>query len=275
MTRQIKTSPSIVHHPGPGVWFALAVIVAAACWIFCCAKKSDAAEKYHPFYPGERLTFTLKWGFIPAGEAVLEVLPMETIDGKMAYHFVVSAKSNPFVDIFYKVRDRVDAYADQTLTHSVLYKKDQHEGRTRRKVIVTFDWKKMEAQYANFNEKRDPISILSGSFDPLSAFYYTRSCHLKENTTIERPITDGKKSVIGKAAVVKREKIKLASGTYDTFLLEPELKHVGGVFEKSKNAKIKLWVTADDRKIPVKIKSKVVVGSFIGELTSATGVSEQ
>jgi hypothetical protein len=62
------------------------------------------------------------------------------------------------------------------------------------------------------------------------------------------------------------------SGTYDTYLIEPEIKHIGGVFEKSKNAKIKLWVTADKRKIPVKIKSKVVVGSFVGELVSATGL---
>jgi len=33
-----------------------------------------------------------------------------------------------------------------------------------------------------------------------------------------------------------------------------------------------LWVTADKRRIPVKIKSKVVVGSFVGELVSATGL---
>ncbi|MGA8180500.1 MAG: DUF3108 domain-containing protein, partial [Desulfobacterales bacterium] len=59
---------------------------------------------------------------------------------------------------------------------------------------------------------------------------------------------------------------------YDTYLIEPELKHIGGVFEKSKNAKIQLWVTADKRKIPVKIKSKVAVGSFVGELVSATGL---
>lgn len=37
----------------------------------------NAAEKNFPFYPGEKLVFHLKWGFIPAGEAVLEVLPVE------------------------------------------------------------------------------------------------------------------------------------------------------------------------------------------------------
>jgi hypothetical protein len=40
------------------------------------------AERVTPFAPGERLTFALRWSVIPAGEAVLEVLPMETIQEK-------------------------------------------------------------------------------------------------------------------------------------------------------------------------------------------------
>jgi len=71
---------------------------------------------------------------------------------------------------------------------------------------------------------------------------------------------------------VRREKIKIGENTYDTYLLEPELREVGGVFEKSKGAKLQVWVSADERKIPVRVKSKVAVGSFIGELISATGV---
>jgi hypothetical protein len=50
--------------------------------------------------------------------------------------------------------------------------------------------------------------------------------------------------------------------------VEPNLEHIGGVFKKSKDAKLKIWVTADSRRIPVKIKSKVAVGSFVGELMS-------
>jgi len=112
----------------------------------------------------------------------LEVLPIETINGVKAYHFVLTAKSNSFVDLFYKVRDRIDAYTDIEMNHTILYKKKQREGKTQ--------------------------------------------------------------------------------------------KDVGVVFEKSKNAKIQVWVTADKRRMPVKIKSKVVVGSFVGELVSATGLEK-
>jgi len=222
-----------------------------------------------PFHPGEKLTFILKWEMIPAGEASLEVLPMEIFNGVKSYHFVMTAKSNNFIDVFYKVRDRIDAYTDAKVSRSLFYKKKQREGSHKRDVTVNLNWKKKEAQYANFGKKEKALSLHPGTFDPLSAFYYTRLIDMKVNTFIERPVTDGKKIVKGRAYIKKRETIKVQSGTYDTFLLEPEIKDLGGVFKKSKNAKNQVWVTADHRRIPVQIKSKVVVGSFIGELVSA------
>lgn len=229
-------------------------------------EQAGATEKDLPFHPGEKLIFSLRWSFINAGEATLEVLPIEEVNGVTAYHFVMTAKSNSFIDAFYKVRDRIDAYSDINMTRSVLYIKKQKEGKTRRDIVVNFDWEKKEALYSNFGKKREPITLAEGSFDPLSAFYHTRFSEMKEKLVIQRPVTDGKKCVTGKTTVKKREKIKVRNKTYDTWLLEPELKHVGGVFEKSKNARIQLWVSADNRRIPVRIKSKVVVGSFVGEL---------
>ena len=251
-----------------------AFLVPAIILISGFVENVKAFEQDSPFYPGEKLTYQLKWNFIPAGEAVLEVLPIVTINGVKSYHFVLTAKSNSFIDLFYKVRDRIDAYSDLDMTHSILYQKKQKEGKTKRNVVVNFDWDKKEAQYSNFKKKRKSIPILPGSFDPLSVFYYSRFLDLKNIKEIKRPVTDGKKCVIGIAKVIKREKIKLKNGTYDTYLLEPDLKHLRGVFEKSKNAKIKLWVTADKARIPVKIKSKVIVGSFIGELISAKGLKD-
>lgn len=225
-----------------------------------------ATEDSFPFSPGEKLTFKLNWGIIPAGEAVLEVLPIETKNGIDSYHFLMTVKSTPFIDAFYKVRERIDSYVDLDMTHSLLYTKKQHEGRHKRDVIVVFDWEKSEANYSDYGKKREPISILPGSFDPLSVLYYFRLFNLEANSMIEIPVTDGKKCVTGIGQVIKREKLKLPTGTYDTFLIEPDLKHIGGVFKKSKDAKIKLWVTTDSRRMPIKIMSKVRIGSFTGEL---------
>ena len=60
----------------------------------------------------------------------------------------------------------------------------------------------------------------------------------------------------------------MATRTFDTYLVEPDLRHIGGVFKKTKNAKLQIWITADNRRFPVKVKSKLKVGSFIAELVS-------
>lgn len=222
-----------------------------------------------PFRAGEKMTFQVKWSFIVAGEATIELLPISRINDKDAYHFLFTARTSEFVDIFYKVRDRIESFTDINMTHSLFYLKI-HEAKYQKNSTVDFDWDKEQARYSRMGEsnRRAPISILPGTFDPLSVFFAFRLNDIDKNNEISLPVTDGKKMVMGKVNVIKKEVIKVNGIEYDTFLVEPELGEIGGVFEKSKNAKLQIWVTADNRRIPVRIKSKVVVGSFVAELTS-------
>ena len=222
--------------------------------------------------PGEKLRYELRWENVPAGEMLLEILPMTTIDGIPAYHFVMIAKSNPAVDIFCKIRDRIDAYADSGMTHSVYYLKCQ-SGDRKRKEMIQFDWRESKAHYTDSGQAYSPLDLMPGSFDPLSAFYFTRMMISEDHRTVKRPVTDGKRSFIGNAEVVGRETISLKNGkTYDTYCLEPDVGLFGGIFKDSKAPRLRVWVTADERRIPVQIKSKVKVGYFIGELTAAEGI---
>ena len=257
----------------PVGWKSWVAVFAALFSVFVTVAvyAADTPTVVSPYRPGERLTFVLKWTIIPAGEAVLEVLPREHMAGRDTNHFVLTARSNAFVDAFYMVRDRIDAWADAAMGQSLLYRKKQHEGSTQRDITVSFDWEMMTAQYVNRGEALDPIVITDGTFDPLSIFYWSRSADLIVGGTLQRPVTDGKKHVMGIANVVRRETIRVPAGTFDTLLIEPDLEHVGGVFEKSPDAKLQLWVSADHRRLPVKLKSKVIVGSFTGELQSMVG----
>ena len=233
------------------------------------AQEPTSQPAINAFAPGERLHYRLKWSIIPAGEAILEVLPIEEIkSGEKVYHFRLTVTSNSFVDVFYKVRDCIDGYTDLALSRSVRYSKKQEEGNTHRNVVVAFDWPAGIMTYQD-EEKFRVKKLVPGSFDPLSIVYYARSLSLSKNQVIERFVTDGNKTITARAKVVKKEKIKIDGVQYDTYLLEPEIEHIGGVFEKDPNAKIRLWLTSDHRHIPVKIASRVAVGSFIGELQSA------
>ena len=217
------------------------------------------------FQPGEILSYEIRWGIIPAGSAEMRVMPIKAVNGVDSYHFVLTASSNSVIDVFYKVRDRIDAFVDTALSQSTLYLKKQQEGGSKRDIEVSFDWKKQTARYTNFGKSKKAIPVAPGTFDPLGIFYYIRSVDMKENDVIVRPATDGKKIVNATARVASRQTVSVPAGSFEAFLLESELKHVGGEFKKAKDTKLKVWLTADHRKIPVKVE----IGHFVGELVSA------
>ena len=234
-----------------------------------CGAGTEGNGRYSndfPFGPGERLIYELHWGMIPAGEAELEILPMAEIGDDKAWHFRLSIRSNEFIDVFYKVRDLVESFVDSDLKRSLRYIKSQHEGKTLRESQVFFDHAAGTATYSNFGEVSPPIKIAEGTIDPLAAVFFIRRHLETDKRQIARPITDGKKNVEGVARVNRREKVEIDGVVYDTFQVEPDLKDVRGVFEKSDKSRIILWFTADEKRLLVKIKSKVIVGSFTGTL---------
>lgn len=221
------------------------------------------------FQPGEKLTYRATWGVITAGELVMEVLPMETIQGIRAYHFAMTTRTKGIVDFIYKVREKEESYIDAAMTHSILYKK-QSEGKHPRDVVVNFDWGKSEATRSNFGEKMAPVPIVPGTFDTLALFYVIRLHPLRENRVFEIPISEGDNNIIVKATITKREMIEIEGKTYDTFEVIPDMENLEAqkAVKKGDVPSLKIWFTSDDKKIPVKIQSKVKVGYFVFELVS-------
>jgi len=227
----------------------------------------NAAEKVLPFVVGEEIEYSFRWEMIKAGKANFKVLPITDLNGEKAYHFLLVVKSNSFIDKLYKMRARLEGFTDIEFTQSLLYKKIE-TGKSKKDVVVQFDWENKTATYSNFGGKRDPIEIPYGTFDPVSAFYKMRAIDFETDQNLSFSVTDGKKSFTQKGSVIKREKITLPSGTFDTYVLLPQINHFSGVFKKSKDPTVTVWITADDKKIPVRIKVKVFLGSFIFDLVS-------
>ncbi|MEA3470226.1 MAG: DUF3108 domain-containing protein [Thermodesulfobacteriota bacterium] len=247
--------------------FLIRVVAVSALLLiafFFLIPSAIAANGEFPFQPGEKMSFIFRWNVFEGGTGVMEVLPFTHVKGVEAYHFAMTAKSNSFIDLFYKARDRYESYTDMNLTHSLLYK-ERKKGSEKRDIMVTFDWDKGKAQYVNFGKAKEPITILPGSFDPLSVYYAFRLIDLEVGKIIEIPVTDGKKSVMGRARVTKRETIKVKGKEFDTYRIQPYLEHFGGVFKKSKKAKLDIWLTADEKKIPVRMRVKVIIGSVTFE----------
>ena len=246
----------------------LYIIIAVAAFLVGTGGIDRLSAEELPFHAGEKMIFQLKWSSIPAGEMVIETLPLEKINGEDSRHILLSVTSNSFVDMFYKIRDRMESYTDFNFSHSVLYT-ESRQGKRPKETSIEFDWAKQQAQYSRRGEKekdlryqsyREPLTHCQPS-SPLDRV------DLNETKEITISATDGKTMISGKIRVIKRETITVNGTKYNTFLLEPDLRGIGGVFE-SEDSGAQIWVTADNRRIPVRIKSQLPFGSFIAELVS-------
>lgn len=248
---------SQVIHRCPAFGAAFLAVLALCLW--------SAPARALPFGPGEKLTYELYWTFVHAGTAELEVLADEH-EGIPALRYRATARTTPFIDTFYKVRDRLESWTDRGLTRSLHYEKEQHEGDYHKDVRLVFDWGRFIAYRWVRGELRRARVLEQYSFDPLSMLFHFRNQPLAVGYEFAAPVTDGNVAVLGKAKVLGRETVETELGEFDCYKVEPEIKHIGGVFKKSPDASVFIWITADERRIPVKVKSKVVVGHFTMEI---------
>jgi hypothetical protein len=211
-----------------------------------------APEK--PFGAGEQLRFSVQWKFIHAGTAWLEV--PETVDwkGRPAYRLVARAESNGFVSTFYKVRNRIESTWDRSGRFSWHYLERRREGGYRTFSDIQFDYDSLQARYTD--GRRFPIP--DHCQDALSAFYYTRTQPLPIGGSIVFDYHASRRSLPLEVRILGRERVKVPAGTFDCVVIEPVLK-AGGIFKKK--GRLLIWLTADDRRIPVLMRSKVTIGS--------------
>ena len=245
--------------------------MVAGSFFFCLGNiqaNATEAPQTLPFGPGEKVQYDVRWQLYKAAKAVVRVCPFTSKKGKPAWHFELEIKSNKLIDKIFKVRDHIQGFVDQGFTGSVGYLYSG-KGKKKKDIRVKFPGDGT-AIYSNFKKKRDPIDIPEDCFDPISAYFKMRSFNLTSGRTISFPITDGKKAFVQKGNILGREKITMKSGSYDTIVVEPYVTHFSGVFKKSKDPTVRVWITDDDRKIPVRIRIKVVVGAIYFDLKSYT-----
>ncbi len=67
--------------------------------------------------------------------------------------------------------------------------------------------------------------------------------------------------------VLRREKIKTKLGEFDTIVIKPLMKSEG-IFNRKGD--VYIWLTDDKKRVPVKLESKVAIGSITATLTGGT-----
>jgi hypothetical protein len=212
-----------------------------------------------PFRVGEKLKYSVNWGNVNAGSASLKVEDIIEYQGHEVYQVIVEAKSNKFFSVFYRVRDKLESLIDVKGIFSRRYWTKQDEGHKKRERKYEFDHENNLATY-----KDKTYYIRYGIQDEVSAVFFIRTLDLQVGTPVYVDIFAKRKNWQVKCNVLRTEKIKVPAGKFDTILIEPELRFDGLM----KKGKVKVWFTNDKRRIPVQIKSKIVIGSITMKLKS-------
>jgi hypothetical protein len=216
----------------------------------------------------ERLEFEISYLGIPAGRAVQEV---KQVGDEIL--IVSTAKSAEWLNIFFPVDDRIESIlitGTPPLNIGVprLYRERIREGRTRFQKDAVFDRQKLEVTTKDFlknSETTQAISIIT--YDTLSSFFYFRSVPLQVGTPGFIDIFDCKKLWNTEVQVLRREEIETPLGRFKTVVIKPLLKSEG-IFART--GEMHIWLTDDERRLPVLMKSKVRIGSITATLVGGS-----
>ena len=205
----------------------------------------------------EGLIYDLNFRGYNAGESMLSI-KRDSTDIGFNYYLTSIIKTNKFLDRFYKIRDRVDVILNDEDFSIIKVEKKLNQGgkKTTFKSIID-----QENLTASSNNKT--ISIPGKVFDPLGAIYYLRNQNIKVGDTFEFTTYDNDK--LKNLFIVAKdiETISTSIGNFECIILTPQSKD--GKLLKNKGA-MTIWLSNDEKKIPVKIENRTNIGSMIMKL---------
>jgi hypothetical protein len=211
------------------------------------------------FGVGETLHYDIGWQSIVAGKGQMTVgQPVDT-NQRLCFPIISTVESTPFFSTFYRVDDSAISFVDVRQLYPVRFEKYLREGKYRSDQIAEFDPTTGKAY-----TPKDTIPIPPYVQDALSLLYYVRTLDLKPDTEITVENFAGKKTYTLTVRVLHRERIEVKAGTFSTIVVEPLLQ-AAGLFKQE--GKLKVWLTDDRLHLPVLMKTKVLVGSIVAELT--------
>jgi len=181
--------------------------------------------------------------------------------GKKAYNVYSEAKSAPFFDVFFKVRDRNISLIDVENFHSLVFEQHISEGKYKRDRRTDYDQEKHLAT----NNKGESFEIPENVLDVFASLYWVRLQEIKPGDELTINVNSGKKNYRMNVKVHNREKLEINGKKYKTVAVEPDLQDAGIFMSKGK---ILIWLTDDEYHIPVKMRSEISVGSIVAELNT-------
>lgn len=223
------------------------------------------------FGAGEKLTYTISYLGIPAGEVQLEVLPNKVVNGRRVYHVFGHATSAPVFSLVYRLNDTIESFIDTQELYSHRFHLILDEKKQQRDSIELYDsqkkqtfyWSRWEYPDRSKREIKETHDIPAHVQDSLSALFYLRTVPLANDSSVSFPlVTEGKTTEVV-CSVVKREQVSSPMGRTNAVVVRPDVKYEG-VLKKTGDSFI--WFSDDVHRFPIRLEARVRIGTVVAEL---------
>ena len=206
--------------------------------------------------------------FITAGKGYFHIKKDPVyIKGRPCYDVRFRVRSLESLDWLYRVDDRYQTILDVGGIFPWEFNQRIREGNYKRDAKAVFDQVKHRAYVKDTSYKIPPYAQ-----DIVSAFFYIRTFDLSsmpKDTVIYVPnFVDDTTYTLG-VKILGKQTIKVDAGKFRCVVIEP-LVVEGGLFKSE--GRIVIWLTDDDRKIPVKVATEILIGYVESELVRYSGV---
>jgi len=224
-----------------------------------------------PFHDGEQLIYQASWVGIPAAQARLEFHKRPKDPSRWIGEIWI--ETNPFADVFYKMRDYVrESMAGDTLHTSGVYLV-QHEKSRLNYYDVTVDRPAQMVTITKKNHKgtQSKEFIASDPWGPISGAMMALTQNFAPGKTYAFDVFSGSQRYVFAFEVEKREKIHLSLGDFDAWRIVPDVWYVSDGEMRSQVHGTVLWISADKRHLPLRIEAQAFIGHVRADLIKIDG----
>jgi hypothetical protein len=258
---------------------------AALVMVFCfvLASVSQAGEamikpevvpvyqpKHRPFDEGEKEVYQATWnGMISVATAEVHAVPA-VVEGKKVYQVKVEAKTSKALDLIWRMRDTISSTFDAKALVPSRFTFNQRENSRVIDTDARLDpaSKQWAVNRQQVGKKPRIYRFDSNNvLDPITAVYLFRSIDFKVGDKLYFKVFGGRYQYLLELFVEKKEQVALKSGkSVEAFRIIPRIQNITKKGYASRFNEAAIWISTDERRVPVKLSSKITFGTVQLEL---------
>ncbi len=245
-------------------------------FLLLLCSSSVFAQQNKAFAAGEFFKFKISYGIVNAGVATMELKEVQ-YDGKKVLHAIGHGYTTGVTKFFFKVEDDYQSYFNKNTNEPYRFIRKINEGGYTKNQEGFFNHERGTVLVKDYkNKEENTYSVTDNVQDIVSSFYYLRN-HPKINSLKAGEFLEIDMFFDGEVFKFKlkyqgKENIRSKFGTIEAMKFIPYVQ-AGRVFKAKES--LTVWVSADENKVPLRIKASLAVGSLSADLEEYRGLKNE